>query len=204
MFAFAGVSYASRAVGGKPPKNFLYEWSTVGGNLFQYAVIALIVYGIAGLGNRRELFALRRPTSWRLAASIAFAIGVGMIVLSATLGPLLSPGREQGYTPPAWEPRHAAAYVANGLVIAVVAPFVEELTFRGVGFALLRPLGAWTALVLVGIFFGVAHGLVEALPFLVALGAGLAYLRHRVDSTVPGMIVHGLFNAVSLAIAVAH
>jgi membrane protease YdiL (CAAX protease family) len=204
VLVFAAVSYTDRAVGGKPPKNLLYKWSTVGGNLFQYAVIALIVYGIAGLGNRRELFALRRPTSWTEAAAIAFGIGVGMIVLTAALGPLLTPGREQGLTPPSWEPRHAGAYVANGLVIAVVAPVVEEVTFRGLGFSLLRPFGAWTAIVLVGVLFGAAHGLVEALPFLAALGSGLAYLRYRVDSVIPGMIVHGLFNAVSLAIAVAY
>jgi membrane protease YdiL (CAAX protease family) len=127
-----------------------------------------------------------------------------MIVLTAALAPVLAPGREQGYTPPTWESRHAAAYVANGLVIVVVAPFVEELAFRGLGFSVLRPFGAWTAIILVGVLFAAAHGLVEALPFLAALGSGLAYLRYRVDSVIPGMIVHGLFNAVSLTIAVAH
>jgi membrane protease YdiL (CAAX protease family) len=165
-------------------------------------VIALIVYGIAGLGNRRELFALRRPTSWGLATAIAIAIGIGMLIFTAAFGPLLNPGREQGLTPTGWQPSHAGPYIANGLVITVVAPFVEELTFRGVGFSVLRSFGAWTAIVLVGILFGVAHGLVEALPFLAALGAGLAYLRYRVDSVVPGMIVHGLFNAVALTLAV--
>ena len=127
-----------------------------------------------------------------------------MVVLSAVLTPLLHPGREQGYTPPHWEPRHAAAYVANGVVIAVFAPIVEELTFRGLGFSLLQPLGATGAILLVGISFGIWHGLVEALPLLAAFGAGLAYLRSRVDSVYPGMVVHGLFNAVSLTIAVAH
>jgi membrane protease YdiL (CAAX protease family) len=201
---FSAISYASRFTGGRPAKDILYRWATVGGNLFQYAVIALIVYGIAGLGNRRELFALRRPTSWGLATGIGIAIGIGMIVLTASLGPLLNPGREQGLTPTGWEPGHAGAYIANGLVIAVVAPFVEELTFRGVGFSLLRPFGAWTAIILVGVLFGLAHGLVEALPFLAAFGAGLAYLRYRVDSVIPGMIVHGLFNATALTLAVAH
>ena len=71
VLVFSGISYASRFTGGKPAKDILYRWATVGGNLFQYAVIALIVYGIAGLGNRRELFALRRPTSWGLATAIA-------------------------------------------------------------------------------------------------------------------------------------
>ena len=167
-------------------------------------MIGLIVYGIAGLGNRRELFALRRPTSWRRAGRIALAIGFGMVVLSAILTPLLNPGREQGYTPSHWEANHAGPYIANGIVVAVFAPVVEELTFRGLGFSLLRPLGALAAIALVGISFGVWHGLVEALPLLVAFGAGLAYLRYRIDSVYPGMIVHGLFNAVSLTIAVAH
>jgi membrane protease YdiL (CAAX protease family) len=204
VFLFSAISYTSRVTGGKPAKDILYRWATVGGNLFQYAVIALIVYGIAGLGNRRELFALRRPTSWGLATVIAIGIAIGMIILTATLGPVLNPGREQGLTPTGWEPRHAGAYIANGLVIAVVAPFVEELTFRGVGFSVLRPFGAWVAIILVGVLFGVAHGLVEALPFLAAFGVALAYLRYRVDSVIPGMIVHGLFNAVSLTLAVTH
>lgn len=198
------MNYASRAVGGKPPKNLLYHWSTVAGNIVQYAVIALIVYGIAGLGDRRQLFALRRPTSWRRAGRIALGIAFGMVVLSAILTPLLNPGREQGYTPSTWESSHAGAYIVNGIVIALFAPIVEELTFRGLGFSLLQPLGATAAIVLVGISFGLWHGLVEALPLLVAFGAGLAYLRSRVDSVYPGMIVHGLFNAVSLTIAVAH
>ena len=86
----------------------------------------------------------------------------------------------------------------------MLAPVLEELTFRGLGFSLLQPLGATGAILLVGISFGIWHGLVEALPLLAAFGAGLAYLRSRVDSVYPGMVVHGLFNAVSLTIAVAH
>jgi membrane protease YdiL (CAAX protease family) len=201
--AFATLSYSLRFTEGKPPKDLLYKWSTVVGNLFQFAVIAAIVYGIAGLGERRRLLALRRPTSWRTAAAIGVGIGVGMLVLSYLLGPLLHPGREQGITPDRWEPNHAAAYIANGFVIAVVAPIVEELTFRGLGYSLLVRYGRWTAIVLVGMAFGLAHGLVEAFPFLAAFGAGLAYLRSRVDSVYPGMIVHGLFNATALTVAVS-
>jgi membrane protease YdiL (CAAX protease family) len=111
-----------------------------------------------------------------------------MAILTAALGPLLHPGREQGVAPDVWEPKHAAAYVANGVVICIVAPFVEELAFRGLGYSLLVRFGRWTAIVLVGVAFGLAHGLVEAFPFLAAFGAGL---------------VHGLFNATALAVAVS-
>lgn len=202
VLAFAALSYTLRFTEGKPPKDLLYKWSTVGGNLIQFAVIAAIVYAIAGLGRRRQLFALRRPTSWRLAIGTGVGIVVGMVALTYALEPVLHPGREQGVTPDTWQPDHAAAYVANGLVIAVVAPLVEELTFRGLGYSLLVRYGRWAAIVLVGVAFGLAHGLVQAFPFLAALGAGLAYLRSRVDSVFPGIIVHGLFNATALTVAV--
>jgi membrane protease YdiL (CAAX protease family) len=204
VFAFAALSYASRTTEGKPAPDLLYRWSTFEGFVFQYALIALIIWGIASFGRRRELFAARRPLSWRRALRIGIGVVVLMAVLTAILDPLLHPGQEQGYTPKHWEPSHAAQYVANALAIAVIAPFVEELTFRGLGFSLLRRYGEWTAIVAVGVLFGVAHGLVEALPLLVALGSGLAYLRSRIDSVYPGIIVHGLFNGVALILAVAH
>jgi membrane protease YdiL (CAAX protease family) len=204
VLGFAALSYSLRFTEGKPSKDLLYKWVTVEGNLIQYGVIAAIVYGIAGVaGHRREILALKRPTSWWTAARIGLGIGIFMIVITRLLGPILQPGREQGITPDFWEPKHAGAYIANGIVIAVVAPIVEELTFRGLGYSLLVRYGKWAAIVLTGLAFGLAHGLVEALPFLTAFGIGLAYLRSRVRSVYPGMIVHGLFNAVALTVSVA-
>lgn len=202
VLLFATLSYSVRFSSGKPDRDTLYKWSTAAAGLVQFLIVGLIVYGIAGLGDRRKLLALRRPTSWGRAAVIGVGIGIAMTVLLALLSPLLKPGQEQGLTPTRWEPSHAAAYIANAIVVAVVAPIVEELTFRGLGYSLLEPFGRWTAIVLVGLLFGLAHGLVEAFPFLAAFGAMLAYLRSRVDSVYPGMIVHGLFNAVALVVAV--
>jgi membrane protease YdiL (CAAX protease family) len=202
VLLFATLSYSVRFSSGKPDRDTLYRWSTAVAGLAQFLVLALIVYGIAGLGRRRELLALRRPTSWARAAVIGVGIAIAMTLLLGFLSPLLKPGQEQGLTPTRWEPSHAAAYVGNAIVVAVVAPIVEELTFRGLGYSLLERFGRWTAIILVGIAFALAHGLVEAFPFLAAFGAMLAYLRSRVDSVYPGMIVHGLFNAVALVVAV--
>src|SRR5262249_59199508 len=91
-------------------------------------------------------------------------------------------------------------FAANFVLFALVAPFVEELTFRGSGQSLLRFLGRWPSIVLVGIAFGLAHGLVEALLVLVPFGIALAWLRDRTDSVVPGMAVHALFNATALVL----
>jgi membrane protease YdiL (CAAX protease family) len=202
--AFATLSYTLRFTSGKPPKDLLYKWSTAAGTLFQFAVIAAIIYGIAGLSHdRRGVFALRRPTSWRTAIKIGIGVGIGILILTLILTPLLEPGREQGVTPDTWQPEHAAAYIANGIVVAVVAPIVEELTFRGLGYSLLARYGRWVAIIGTGLAFALAHGLVDAFPLLAAFGFGLAYLRSRVDSVYPGMIVHGLFNAIALTVAVS-
>ncbi len=93
--------------------------------------------------------------------------------------------------------------MVNGILIAVLAPIIEELTFRGLGYSLLARYGRWLAIIGTGIAFGLAHGLVQAFPFLAAFGIGLTYLRSRVGSVYPGMIVHGLFNAVALTVAVS-
>jgi uncharacterized protein len=204
VVAFATLSYTLRFTSGKPPKDLLYKWSTAAGTLFQFAIIAAIIYGIAGLSHdRRGVFALRRPTSWRTAIKIGIGVGIGIFILTLILTPLLEPGREQGVTPDTWQPEHAAAYIANGIVIVMVAPIVEELTFRGLGYSLLARYGRWVAVIGTGLAFALAHGLVDAFPLLAAFGFGLAYLRSRVDSVYPGIIVHGLFNAVALTVAVS-
>ncbi|TML40209.1 MAG: CPBP family intramembrane metalloprotease [Actinobacteria bacterium] len=83
-----------------------------------------------------------------------------------------------------------------------VGPITEELAFRGLGFYLLEPLGQTPAIVVIGITFGLWHGLVEALPVLVVFGLGLAFLRSRTQSIYPGMLLHAFFNGAALVVAV--
>ena len=82
-------------------------------------------------------------------------------------------------------------------------PFVEELTFRGLGYSLLEPFGRVVRRSSPsGILFGLAHGLAPALPVIVVFGCALAWLRMKTDSVFPGMFVHGTFNAIALVAAV--
>jgi membrane protease YdiL (CAAX protease family) len=199
--ALAILNYASRFEGGKPPKNVLYHWDNAIGGAAQFLVILGIALAIAR--GWPELLALRRPRSWRGAAGGAFVILVAIYTLSAILGPILHPGREQGLTPDHWDSSRAAPFLANAFLVCVIAPFVEEITFRGVGYGLLASrFGAEPAIVGSALCFGLAHGLVEALPLLVAFGIGLAWLRERQNSTIPGMILHATFNAVALAASI--
>jgi uncharacterized protein len=179
----------------------VYSYATFAGGMVLYAIWLGVVMLICM--NRFDLLALRRPQSWRraigLAATAILAIWIWEAVVSWIPLPQ-SPGREQGITNVRWEPAHAGAFAANLVLFAVVAPFVEELTFRGAGQSLLRFLGRVPSILIVGVAFGLAHGLVEALLILVPFGIALAWLRDRTDSVVPGMFVHGLFNAAALVL----
>jgi uncharacterized protein len=195
------AGYGSRASGGKPPKNAIYHWNLAIGGVIQYAIILGVVLAIAWPAPR-ELLALRRPRSWPRALGAAGIVLVVVYVLAAGLDPVLHPGREQGLTPSGWDSHRAAAFATNFVVIAAIAPIVEELTFRGAGFSLLERWGRPFAIVAVGLLFGLAHGLVEALPILVVFGMGLAWVRSRTESVYPGILLHATFNAIALIVAV--
>jgi len=194
------VAYAGRVASGKPDRDVLYQYSTAINSAIVYAVILLIVLALASF--RRDLVGLVRPRSWPVALGLALAILVGTYVSLALLEPLLHGGAEQGLTPPKWEPSHAGAYAANFAVVAGMAPLTEELTFRGLGFSLLERYGRWFAIVADGVTFGLAHGLVQALPELALFGCALAWLRAKTGSVLPGMLLHAVFNALALIAAV--
>jgi uncharacterized protein len=198
----ATLGYVGRFAGGKLPKEPLYRWDQFVGGLIQFLVLLGLMLLVVVGKPKRDAFALRRPTSWRRAAAISVGVIVAIALVSAALDPVLHPDKEQGLAPHGWEPRHAAAFAANFVVVALIAPAVEELTFRGLGFSLLERFGQWTAIVLVGIAFGLAHGLVDALPPLIVFGMCLAYLRSRTESVYPGMILHALYNSLVLLFAV--
>ena len=200
MAIISGIGYASRFTAGRPPRDALYLWSTAVGELVVYAVIFAVTLAVTG--SHRSLLALRRPDSWRRALLLCVLLLVAVYASIAAIDPYLHGGREQGLTPTGWEPGHAAAYGANFLVIAVVAPICEELLFRGLGYSLLEFLGRWPAILSVGVAFALYHGLVQALPELALFGCALAWLRTKTRSVYPGMLLHGTFNAIALVAAV--
>ena len=193
------LGYGSRIASGKPDPEVLYRWSTAIGGLIQDGIVLGVVLAIAG---GTSLLALRRPKSLPQAAAIVGIAIVAIYAFEAIYSAIVHPGNEQGLTPTQWEPGHAAAYIANAVVICTWVPFVEELTYRGLGYSLLERFGRWPAIVLVGLLFGLAHGLVLSLPVIAVFGAVLAWIRSVTASVYPGMVVHATFNAIALVAAV--
>ena len=200
----AAANYAARFTGGSGGRRGVshqevYSYSSFIGETVIYAVWLGIVLLI--VLDRFDLLALRPPRGWGRALGLGASVVVAIFLWEAVVSYLPlpeSPSKEQGITNVHWEPAHAGAFAANFVLFALIAPFVEELTFRGAGQSLLRFLGRAPSIVLVGVAFGLAHGLVEALLVLVPLGIALAWLRDRTGSVFPGMLVHGFFNGIAL------
>ena len=179
-----------------------YRWATVVGAGIQFGIMLGLTLLIVR-DDAVRLLALRRPRRWGTAAGIMLAVFVGVFVLSGIAGALgLEPGEEQGLAPEGWDSSRAAPFAANFVIAVAFVPLVEELLFRGAGFSLLARWSPAAAIVGTAVLFGVGHGLVQALPILIAFGLGLAWLRDRSDSVYPPILLHGIFNGVSLIAAV--
>jgi CAAX protease family protein len=95
--------------------------------------------------------------------------------------------------------------LAAVLSIVVLAPFAEEIFFRGFFFAGLRTRwSVWPSALLSGAIFGLVHaptGPTAAIP-LAGLGVGLAWLYDKTGSIWPCMLAHFLNNALAISVVI--
>lgn len=201
---FSTVAYATNfSASTDTPEEPLYETSFFVASLFGFGLMIGAALLVALGARKRELFALRRPRSWRRAIALAVGVLVGVLALSGLVSLWLDPGEEQGLLPEQWPPPDAAVFALNAFAVVVGAPLAEEILFRGLGYTLLTRFGTPVAVVGTAAAWGAAHGLVEAFPLIFALGVGLALLRRFTGSVIPGMLLHALFNALALVTAAA-
>jgi len=200
--SLAALNYASRFTSGKPPADSLYRYDTALSGLVFYALSLGIVLLIARGLTRSEL-GLRAPDSWPRALGFALGMLVVLLIAESLLESLLHGAREQGLEPAHWDSSKALQFALNAAVVVIAAPIVEELTFRGVGFRLLAPLGSAVAVLGTAVAFAADHGLVEGFPALFLFGVTVALVRLRTGSLYPGMLLHASFNAFALVVAVA-
>jgi membrane protease YdiL (CAAX protease family) len=199
----SSVAYATQLSSGPPEKDVAYQWSSSILGLIQYAVILGILLLLTLGLDRRRFLAFRRPKSWPRAAGIAALVLVAVFVVGGIVGLFANPEREQGLIPENWDSSKIAPFIGFTFVVVIVAPIVEELQFRGVGYGLLERFGRTAAILLVGLAFALVHGLIAGFPVIAVFGCGLAYLRSRTDSIYPCMLLHASFNAFGLLVGIA-
>lgn len=91
-----------------------------------------------------------------------------------------------------------AVVIAFGVL---VAPFVEELFFRGFLFPLIaRSAGPWGAIVLTAVLFALPHGAQyewawQQLVLIALAGVAFGFARYRTGTTTASFLMHASFNA---------
>jgi membrane protease YdiL (CAAX protease family) len=180
--------------------NAVYDATAIVGTV----VVDLILIGYVLFATRvsrrpivRTLALLRTPL--RPAVRLGLG-GLGVIVVANfVLEPVLHASQRQGVAP-THDPRNTHQWVVLGVAViglVFVAPFAEELVFRGLGFA---TLGRY-ALPLTAALFALAHGLPVLLIPVAVAGLALGWMRQRTGSVLPGMGVHMTLNALALILA---
>lgn len=187
-----------------------------GKELGQLALWVGLVGCVLWASRRKGSGSLAEDFGWRI-RPVDLAIGVAVAVaaqlfLAQVVARLLEPlvGDPEVASRPVQElvdSAGGARFVGLLLFVAVGAPIVEELFFRGL---LLRSLqrrvrNDTLAVVLSGALFAAPH--IQALPggalvlvllSLFLLGIALAALAARTGRLGPGIVAHSAFNAISL------
>jgi membrane protease YdiL (CAAX protease family) len=187
------------------------SWGLVVGQLVNYVPILAVALGLLPWLSGRSLRELGLRPLDRSALYAALAGAAAM-----ELATLVIAGIQYAVTRD--QPHQAAVALLSGsgdvalritfVALAVgLAPFVEELIFRGLLFnALLRYLPSWLAVVLSALAFGASHhDSWSALLPLTGAGIVLAYVYYFSGSLTASILTHALFNLFNVvAIELGH
>lgn len=173
-------------------------------------LVGAVVYSARrkGSGSVREDFGLdARPVDLAIGGVAGVAAQVVLIpAVALLLRPLLGEPDVSGPVENLVESAEGAAVVGLFLLIALGAPIVEELFFRGLVLrSLRRRAGAVAAVVGSSVLFGLAHpqdlpgdALALLMISLAALAVLFAVLVIRTGRLGPAMVAHAVFNAWTL------
>jgi membrane protease YdiL (CAAX protease family) len=99
--------------------------------------------------------------------------------------------------------RSVANTVGLLLLVAVLAPLVEETVFRGVLYQWLRKsLPVWAAAGISAAIFAAAHAIPTLFPWLFVTGLALALVFEYGGTLYCSMLLHGLINGVNVAMLI--
>jgi membrane protease YdiL (CAAX protease family) len=145
---------------------------------------------------------------------VGIAVGVGaQVVIALLYAPFLHHihdfnGPSQKLTGAA----HGGGFVVVALATVILAPFMEELFFRGLLFKALarlftpiragvtraRGIGVVLAITVDGLVFGLSHGEWVQLAGLALFGAVLAAISYRTGRLGMNIVAHASFNLVAV------
>ena len=171
-------------------------------NMAAYLVIYLALKLVLGSRYGAPVFS---SLGWKRAGVNLILVGAGGVALAfalSAIGSLIHMPKVE--TPFEALTKSPFSFAFLALTAVVVAPLFEELFFRGLIQPLLcRSLGVIAGIGITAVLFGALHAPEYSdkwqYAFTVVL-AGVAFgvMRERTKSIIPGTVMHGCFNAVSV------
>ena len=172
------------------------EMMTVLGAFFAIGLLAVAV-AVAPLGRAAPPALGLRPANWKYAVFGA----LGTLALSVAVSQLgIEPQGMKQVIEVVREPRQL---IVSLLLLAVLAPLVEELVFRGLLYGWVA--GRWgsvAAWIVSSLAFAAAHYEPAHIVLVLPLGLLFGWLRRRTDSLLPSLFSHILNNGFALLAAV--
>jgi len=199
-FAFSGA--AETMDPDRPPSMSSPLLFTIGTGLYLIILLAVYLFAVRQPGSSwAELGVRRTDGRWFAAAfGLLFVQFAGMALINLYIIPLFTgsafenPQAEQITGGLALSPTDLLLLL---LLIAVVAPIVEELFFRGMLYPVMRRRwGVPWAIGLNALAFALIHFIPLLIPALFFVGLVLAWVRQRSNSVLPGIFLHALQNGL--------
>ena len=178
----------------------------IGFVIFQDAIIvgAVILFSLTRYGVGKEALGWRSFPA-RLGCSMSAALLLASYFVRLVYGMV---AMAFGYRPSLQEitdrlDTQGLGFIASFIAVAIIAPFAEEIVFRGFIYGGLRSrFGVVAAIMGSTLFFTGLHFTVEQFIPIFALGLFLAWLYETSGSLFPGIILHATNNAISLLLLV--
>lgn len=165
-------------------------------------VLLLIFYNTRGkhTGLRiKDCFAKpQRPFCWCL-KWIIIAIGIGQIFQKLFTLAVAQLQTIFGITAKAScnnVDNNYVGYIILMVYAVILAPFFEELLFRGTIFRNTKPMGEWFAIIMTGLAFGLWHGNYQQFGTAFISGAVMCLMFLKTKSIVPAIICHFINNLI--------
>jgi uncharacterized protein len=186
--------------------DFIYSPGAMALVMLTYVAMgAGAIWAARRTGDARRALGLVAPRSWPRAIGLALGTVLLALIASALLEPIFHGADAQGVVPDEGRPPGFAAILGVVLAftaVALIGPVVEELIFRGLLTAAFRGrFGALRTAVITSLLFAVAHFIPRVMPAVFLLGLALAFVYERIGSTVPGVLIHCLYNGIALTAA---
>mgnify|MGYP003439623299 CR=1 FL=1 len=182
----------------------ILAWSTP---VLSLALIAAVGWVLRRHAVSWQSLGFQRPTTrlfhllWQIPVMfIVLLVAQGLVVLVTQTDPKPAGGGIESLFG-AISPLAVGAFVIG---IGVLAPFWEEVVFRGVIYGgLRRKFSVFSSLLLAGVIFAVAHGYPILLPYMLTLGVSLALLYQFHRTLWASFIAHAVLNCFVTGLTLA-